>query len=268
VKADARLTNPRRENGARIHIPRTGLVMSRRLAELLDVHQGEEITIVPIRGRREPIRAPIVRLADGYLGLFTYADYDYLNRLVGESNAVSTIQMQVRPGLEHRLRLFRRLKDLPAVQAINDNVQGRWNIEHAFVEPMRGVVVAMVLFAGAIFFGSILTMSLVSIAERRREVATFLVMGFDSRQVGGIFLRESMLVNVIGALIGLPMGLWLILILLEEYSTELYRIPLVLTPVPFGIAIALSVAFTLIAHVIVQRVIARMDWREALNARE
>jgi putative ABC transport system permease protein len=154
------------------------------------------------------------------------------------------------------------------VQAVNDNEQARWNIAHVLIEPMKGVILVMVAFAGIIFFGSILTTSLVTISERRREIATFHVMGYDLRQVGGIFLRESMLVNVIGALLGLPLGLWLIILLLEEYSTELYRIPLVIRPSTFIIAMILSVVFTWLSHLLTQRAINRSDWREALNARE
>ena len=84
----------------------------------------------------------------------------------------------------------------PAIQSISDNRRMKENLVVTLVDVMKIATVALVGFAGAIYFGSILTTSLVAIAERRREVATLMVMGYEKRQVGGIFLRESLLVNL------------------------------------------------------------------------
>ena len=62
------------------------------------------------------------------------------------------------------------------------------------------------LFAGIVFFGSILNTSLVSLAERQREVATLRVLGYGPWQVGSLLLRESMITTVLGTLLGMPLG--------------------------------------------------------------
>ena len=64
----------------------------------------------------------------------------------------------------------------------------------------------LVLFAGVIFFSSMLNTSLIGLAERHREVATLRVLGYTEYQIGGYFLRESMVVNSLGTLLGLPVG--------------------------------------------------------------
>lgn len=268
IAPDARLTVPHNAAGQRIPPPPTGLLLSNKLAELLDVRPGDEVTITPIRGDRRPRVAPVAQLIDTYVGLAAYADYDYLNRLVGEHAAVSTIQLDTQPGLEARLALFRAVKELPAVQAVNDIRQVKRNLDQTILESMRTSVVLLVLFAGAIYFGSILTTSLVALAERQREVATLIVSGFHKSTVGGIFLRESLIVNVIGALIGLPLGIWLLIVLLEQYDTEVFRMPLVLPATVPLVALIVSIVFTVSAHGLVQRAIARLNWREALNAKE
>ena len=89
----------------------------------------------------------------------------------------------------------------------------------------------LVLFAGVIFFSSMLNTSLIGLAERRREVATLRVMGYTEYQIGGYFLRESMLVNSIGTLLGLPVGYALTMWLTKVYDTEMFRFPLVSRPI-------------------------------------
>ena len=71
-----------------------------------------------------------------------------------------------------------------------------------------------------IFFSSLLNTSLISLAERRREVATLRVLGYTEWQVGGLFFRESMLINVLGTLFGLPLGYGLSRYLAVMYNTE------------------------------------------------
>ncbi len=86
------------------------------------------------------------------------------------------------------------------------------------------------LFAGVIFFCSLLNASLIGLAERRREVATLRVLGYSAWQVGGYFLRESLLVNSFGTLLGLPLGYSLAMLISIVYNTEMFRFPLVSPP--------------------------------------
>jgi putative ABC transport system permease protein len=262
------LTIPRARDGRRVPVPESGLLMSRHLAEALDVGRGDTVTVVPIRGKRDPRRVTVERIVDGYLGMVTYADYDWLNRLVDEAGAISAVQMEARSDLESRLRLYRALKELPAVQAVTDNEQAKEKLVTILLDLLRYSIAVLVAMAAVIFFGSILTTSLISISQRQREIATFAVIGYDLRQIGGIFLRESLIVNVLGAAAGLPAGLWLSIWVIEANSRDAYRLPFVASPSSYLITIVLAVAFTVLAHLLVQRAINRLDWLEALNAKE
>jgi putative ABC transport system permease protein len=268
VTAGATLTVPRTEDGRPVPVPATGLLMSRRLAEQLALDRGDDVTMVPIKGLRRPQRLTVEDVVDGYLAMATYADYAWLNRLVGEEAAVSSVQLETRSGLEPRLSLYRALKAMPAIQGVIDNRATKKKLVDLLLTAFRYSIWILIAMAGAIFFGSILTNSLISISERRREVATLLVMGFDLRQVGGVFLRESMLVNVVGALAGLPLGLGLAVWLIEYNTRDAYRFPTVASPMSYVITMALAIVFTIAAHGFVQRAINRLDVLEALNARE
>jgi putative ABC transport system permease protein len=268
VTADAILTSPRTEDGTSVPVPATGLLMSRRLAEQLELDRGDSVTVVPIKGLREPKRVTVEHIVDGFLAMATYADYAWLNRLVGEEAAVSSVQLETRSGLDHRLALYRELKAMPAIQGVIDNRETKDKLVDLLLMAFWYSIWVLIGMAAIIFFGSILTTSLIAIAERRREVATFLVMGYELRQIGGIFLRESMLVNMVGALAGLPLGLWLAVWLIEYNTRDAYRFPIIASPLSYVITMAFAVVFTVAAHRFVQRAINRLDVLEALNARE
>ena len=129
-------------------------------------------------------------------------------------------------------------------------------------------ITAFVLFAGVVFFGSILNASLISLSERQREVATLRVLGYGPWQIGSLLLRESMIVTLVGTLVGMPIGYGLSVLTSMAYDTELFRFPVISTPGTWIWTLTLAVLFGLSAHAVVQIVVHRMDWLEALQAKE
>jgi putative ABC transport system permease protein len=109
---------------------------------------------------------------------------------------------------------------------------------------------------------------LISLAERSREVATLRVLGYSEWQVGNLFLRESVLVNTLGTLVGMPLGYLLNWGITVAYDTDMFRIPVVDPTRSCLWTLLLGTLFALIAHAIVQRAIFRMDWLDAMKTRE
>lgn len=267
LSRNARLTTPRNRQGTRVRVPSSGLLMSRKLAEILHTGAGQTVTVLPVKGRREPIQVPIVAIVDSFVGLGVYADLEYLSRLVGEEFAVTGTQIQIDPRPEAREQLYRELKNLPSLRAVNARADVVKNLQ-LVVDTQRIFIGFLVVFAGVIFFSSLLNMSLISLAERRREVATFRVLGYTDWQVGGLFLRESMVVNFLGTLLGLPLGYGLSYSMTIVYDTEMFRFPLVSPPRVWIYAIALAFVFAMAAHAMVQRNVSKLDWLEASKTKE
>jgi putative ABC transport system permease protein len=268
LSPEARLTVPRDADGRPIRIPSAGLALGRQLAEILDVRPGEELTIEPVDGDREPRPVRVVALIDGYLGLTTYAEIGFLSRLVHEESAVSGAQLQTDANPERARALYKELKGLPGLQAVTARAEVVRNLMTTVVNANAAATAVLVLFAGLIFLGATVNSSLISLAERQQEVATLLVLGYRPRAVGGLFLRESLVVNLFGTLLGLPIGYVLFRMVVILNSTELVRLPVISPGAVWLQALGLSVVFTGIAHAIVQRAIGRMDVLERLKTYE
>src|SRR5690606_27462050 len=115
----SRLTRPRDVEGRRIQVPAAGLAMSSKLAQLLAVKPGDTVTILPTRGRRDPLEVPIAELSDRYIGVAVHAGSAYLSRLVGEEFAATGVQLQIDHSQHSRDELNRSLKLLPAIQSVS-----------------------------------------------------------------------------------------------------------------------------------------------------
>jgi putative ABC transport system permease protein len=265
---DATLTVPRNLDGRPIRVPPTGLTMSRKMAEILHLKRGDPVTFRPIKGLRRTHRTTVEEISDTYLGTTVYADIRYLSRLVGEELAVTGVQLSTDQRPDSMAALYRQLKRMPALQAVNTRHQMIDALETYMLDVMWWMILVLVGFAGVIFFGSILNSSLVSLAERQREVATLRVLGYGPWQIGSLLLRESLIVTLIGTVLGMPMGYALSVLTARAFDTELFRFPVISTPGTYLWTLLVAAVFAVLAHLAVQRTINRMDWLEALQARE
>ena len=268
LQAGARLTVPRNEEGEPIRIPASGIVVTRRLAQILHVSAGSQVTLIPVKGERRPVDVAITRIADSYMGMAAYADIEFLSQLIGESMAISGAQLVTDRKQEHLVLLYRELKQLPGVRSIQSRRDMIENLTETLLANQFVFIGILVVFSGVIFFGSIVNASLVSLAERQREVATFCALGYSHRQVGGMFLRESMLTNLTGSLLGLPAGYGLTWLTCMSYDTDIIRLPVVTANWVWITTMSTAVVFALLAHGVVQWSIWKMDYLEALKVKE
>ncbi len=265
---DARLTIPREANGTRIRIPKAGLVLTRRLAEQLKVEVGQAVTIEPVDGRKAVFKMPVMRIVDSYMGNAAYADLHALNHLVGETDTITMLQLKVQPGRENERAFYEQIKHLPVVQSVTPVRGNKETMERLIAEQMGVAIGVITLFAGLIFFGSVLNASLISLAERQQEIATFRVLGYTSREVGAIFLRESLCINLMGSFLGLGIGYWLSYEIGRLWNTDLFRLPFIIHAESWCWPIIAGVVFTLLAHIPVHRSISHMNVPQSLNVKE
>jgi putative ABC transport system permease protein len=268
ILADATLTVPHDRRGRRIMVPDAGVVMSRALADILRVVPGDTVTMIPVKGERRPVPLLVARIADSYMGLAVYAEIHYVSRLVGEEFAMSSAQLRTDHGREQQAELYRRLKDTPAVQTINSRRAVIESITRTLLTNQWVFIGMLVLFAGVIFFGSIINASLVNLAERQQEVATFRALGYGPWRIGAMFFRESLLTTLGGYVLGLPVGYVLVVLTAASYNNDLIRLPVVTAPWIWAAVFLLALLFALLAQAVVQFTIHRMDYVEALKVKE
>ena len=68
------------------------------------------------------------------------------------------------------------------------------------------ISVALIVFAGALCILVVYNIASMSISERHREIATLKVLGYHNIEVVGYIFREIFITNLIGAILGIPLG--------------------------------------------------------------
>ena len=65
---------------------------------------------------------------------------------------------------------------------------------------------ALVVFSAVLCALVVYNLTNINVSERKREIATLMVLGYQDREVSGYIFREIYIMSIIGALLGLPFG--------------------------------------------------------------
>ena len=94
------------------------------------------------------------------------------------------------------------------------------------------------------------------------------VLGYGPWQIGNLLLRESLILSLAGTLLGMPIGYALTELMAISYDSDLFRFPVVSTPLTWIATALLAISFCVLAQLFVQRAILKMDWLDALQSKE
>ncbi|MCI0478342.1 MAG: ABC transporter permease, partial [Anaerolineales bacterium] len=164
--------------------------------------------------------------------------------------------------------LHEQLKDVPIVSAVELREEAYRKLQETIATSMRIMSVMSVFFAGVIAFAVIYNVTLVSLAERERELASLRVLGFSKAEVGRILFNENFVTGAIGLSLGVPMGIGMVRAVTSAFSTELFRFPFYIAPNTYVITMAMTAGYIVIANLAVRMKISRLDLVETLKARE
>ncbi len=133
------------------------------------------------------------------------------------------------------------------------------------LESLAYSVSTMVLFAMMLGFAIVYSSAVISLVERRREMASLQVIGFSLKEVSGLLFNESILQTLPGIILGLPFGRLMAEAYVKSVSTDLYTLPVIIYPRTYFYAALLGIVFVYLAFKLTARGLKRVDMVEVLK---
>ena len=125
-------------------------------------------------------------------------------QIAGREGEATTVAVQLSPAISEakgRSLLEKRFPGLVAITDVEEAVSA--SASSALISKAVVVIVVLALIIGGIAVAN--TMAIV-IIERERELALFATVGWTPRRVAGMVLGEGVAVSLIGAALGLLLG--------------------------------------------------------------
>ncbi len=243
-----------------------GLVLSRKLAELLNVKAGDEVFVEVLEGRRPRVSLPVTRIFETYIGKPAYMDLDALNRLMKTTRSVSGLHLVVDPA--QRPELLTRLKEIPGTSAILFRQASIDTFYKTMGETIFIFIGFFVVFSMTLAIGVTYNSIRIALSEQARVLATLRVLGFSRWEISYILLGEIGLLTWFAIPLGALIGSILSWVMVSAFETELYRVPLVIENATYGKATLFALATTLVCAVFVRRRLDHLDLIAVLKTRE
>lgn len=247
-------------------ISSSGAIISEQLAKRKGVSQGDFISIDNGEGSYKKIK--ITGICENYVGHAMYMTNDYYNDIYGK-HALSTGQLiKLKEGNTSKEESIgsNYLKEESV-----ESVQFYSSIASSFedtVDSLSFVVVVLIISAGLLAFVVLYNLTNVNISERLREIATIKVLGFYDREVSSYVYRENIFLTIIGAVVGLFLGIALHSLIMDLAELDNVMFGRNINIPSFVYSFFITLAFSIIVNIVMYDKLKKIPMVESLKSIE
>ena len=136
-----------------------------------------------------------------------------------------------------------------------------------FMEIMYMMISILIIAAAVLGIVVLYNLGVMSYTERYREMATLKVVGFRDKKIGRLLIGQNMWVTLIGAVLGIPLGIALLNYLLVTMASE-YELKLTIGQLTYITGLVITFGISLTVSRAVARKNRKIDMVEALKGAE
>lgn len=249
----------------KIELKEDGVVITDKLASLLDVDVGDSIIVTT--NDNEEIEVKIDNIAKNYVYHYMYLSKNLYTEVFGEysPNALlietNDIANEEKDDLSRSLMTDSRILSVSNIDSMKETIVNMMDL-------LKYVVWVLIVSAGLLAFVVLYNLENINISERLREIATIKVLGFYDNEVYDYIVKESTLLTIIGIACGMFGGIILNIFLLKTCEINVLRFVPELKVSSFLIAILITVAFKLIVNIFTYHALKKIDMVESLKSVE
>ena len=248
------------KNGEKLDLS-DGVILTEKLAQLAGVSVGDNFTI---DGKTFKVGA----ITEHYVGHFVYMNQKTYEAIYGRAAKMNTYLVQLKDKSE--VNTERVAGEFMEQQAVNGLVQNASTIQlfESFANSLNHTMAILVLVSVLLAIVILYNLTNINVAERIRELSTIKVLGFHNKEVTLYIYRETIILSLIGMIVGLVSGFYLHQFLIQMIAPGTFRFqPKVGWEVYLIPVLAVSVILTILG-VFVNHYLRKVDMLEALKSVE
>ena len=250
--------------------PEDAIVLPENIAVVYGIEKGD--TVSYSRTGEDPVTVKVYDICENYTGSYVYISASAYNALFGREVSANTIL--VRSDLDEGVR------DETVRNILGGNSGDKFEVssveftstqEETFagLSSTMGLVIAvLVVSAGALAAIVLYNLTNINIDERRREIATLRVLGYRKAEVAGYIYREGAILTVVGALLGLGLGVLLHMFIVNRVNSVSMMFGASIGGLSFVWSLLLTLAFAAIVYAFMLIKLNKINMAESLKSNE
>lgn len=253
-------------NGDPVTLEKDDVYVTQNASQVLDFSVKDTIRVQ--NSDLKEVRVKVTGIVQNYLGNTIYMGENTYETLFGsyEDNAVLA-NFKGNISEQQKDSYVQKLEDRDGVLSVvsTSSMQDAFETSFSLITSVVYLILAM---AAALAFVVLFTLSTTNISERVRELATIKVLGFYDKEVHSYVNKETLLLTLLGILVGLPAGTILAQSLTYVLNMPSIHFAVTIRPISYLYTVLLSFGFAVIVNLITNRVLNHIDMVESLKSME
>ena len=242
------------------------IVLTDKVAELLGVKVGDIVSIKDSDDKE--VKAKVSNIVENYVYHYVYMSKSLYESLYDKDYKSNVLLIQDKDLTEEQEDSL--AKDLMSYNEISSVslISSAIRTMDETMQSLNYVVVVLIVSAGLLAFVVLYNLSNVNISERIRELATIKVLGFYDREVYDYVTRETILLTLIGIVLGLVAGFFLNYYIIGTCEINMLRFNKTIEPLSYVYSALITIGFTLIVNFVTYFALKKIDMIESLKSVE
>lgn len=256
-----------RESASKLKVDNDSAVITEKIAEYDDINIGQVISIENFNEVRGEVE--VTHITENYVANSIYITKDKYNEIFNRTAKDNTIYVQLEDDLDSGTKddIINELLSLDNVLSANLIADNRDTFDN-LLSNINYIVVVIIIASGGLAFIVLYNLTNININERKKELATFRVLGFYNEEVAAYIFRETAILTTIGILVGLGLGTILhqfVIITVEDPDFMFGRDIRLLS---YGLSALITIAFAIIVNIFMSKKIRDIKMADSMKAND
>ena len=244
----------------------SSVLISQKMATKLNKKAGDTFKIKDANNK--VIKAKIKGVFTNYVGHHIYASESLYKSW--NTNAKTThiyLIKSKKTTKKFERNLGNKIMNIDGVQSVTFYSSLQKNFKD-MIKSISYIVVVLVISAACLAFVVLYNLSNVNISERKREIATIKVLGFTRKEVDAYINRETILLTILGSLIGLGIGIGLHHLIMNLAEMDDIMFGRTINSISYVISFVMTIGFNAIINLCMHKKLNNIQMVESLKAVE
>ena len=237
------------------------IVISAKLSKLLNVRKGNKVNL---KRNNKEYTFVVQEITENYFEHYVYMtkntyekyfeEFDN-NSLLIKTNDLNDKEEQELQELINNLSYGANITNTSEiVDTLNDTIKS-----------LDSVVFILIVSSAMLAFVVLYNLANINIIERKREIATLKVLGFYDYEVDSYIIKETIILTIIGIILGLISGLYLCYFIISSCETDNLMFLRNIEVPSYVISTIITISFTLLVNILTHFNLKKIDMIDSLK---
>lgn len=240
------------------------VVLTEKAAGQLGVSVGGKVIIKNNEGKE--VSFTVTGITENYLYHFLYIDPVLYESVTGDQPQYNELCIEANaPDSDTQKAYSDELLSSDGISIVTF-LRDTTKAFERMIESLNNIILVLIFCAGMLAFIVLYNLTNINITERQRELATIKVLGFYDREVSAYIYRETSWLTILGCGAGLLLGILMHAYVITTVEIDVVMFGREIAPQSFLYSALLTLLFSVIVDLFMNRKLKRINMVESLKS--